>query len=437
MIYWAPFLHFYQPPTQSHSVLKKICKESYRPLLKVLLDNPNAKVTINICGVLTEMLDQHGGEDVIEALRQLAKNHQVEFVDSAKFHAILPLIPKDEAIRQIELNRETNAKYFKEFYKAKGFFPPEMCYSAGVARILNNLGYEWVLISGIACQDTWPINFISEVSYGHSSIIVLYRDDIVSNKISFRNLDAPAFLKELVHLSKLVKGKDAYVITAMDAETFGHHVKNWENIFLDEVFKTISWLKLPSQGKVPISKKRSISALCAKLFPEFKEIPSFDVVTISEIAEKFPVKETKNPKPSSWSTTKDDISRKNYYPLWRDENNPIHALQWEHLNISYELLEQALTYKKVDEETGRFIEYAREDFDKALHSCQFWWANKNRGTWNINLINKGLVLQEETVLNAYKAISIASNSKVIKKSCYNKVMLTRDIADKIRDLLLE
>ena len=108
MIYWAPFLHFYQPPTQFHAILKKVCNESYRPLLKMLLEYPNAKLTINICGVLTEMLNDHGATDILTNIKKLAQNRQIEFVDCAKYHTILPLIPKKEMRRQIELNNKTN-----------------------------------------------------------------------------------------------------------------------------------------------------------------------------------------------------------------------------------------------------------------------------------------------------------------------------------------
>ena len=36
MIIWAPVFHVYQPPTQFPAVLKRICDESYRPLVDLL-----------------------------------------------------------------------------------------------------------------------------------------------------------------------------------------------------------------------------------------------------------------------------------------------------------------------------------------------------------------------------------------------------------------
>ncbi|MBI2940210.1 MAG: hypothetical protein HYY04_07185 [Chloroflexi bacterium] len=112
MIHWALLLHFYQPPTQIPSVLRRICDESYRPLLRVLRDHPRARVTVNVCGCLAEMLHDHGHADVIEGLRALAERGQVELTGTAKFHPILPLIPPTEARHQIVQNRKTNKFFF-------------------------------------------------------------------------------------------------------------------------------------------------------------------------------------------------------------------------------------------------------------------------------------------------------------------------------------
>ena len=77
MIYWAQLLHFYQPPTQVASVLKKICNESYRPLIQVFKDYPHARATVNFNGVLTEMLMDCGHEDIIKGFRGLAEQGQL------------------------------------------------------------------------------------------------------------------------------------------------------------------------------------------------------------------------------------------------------------------------------------------------------------------------------------------------------------------------
>ncbi len=427
MIYWAPFLHFYQPPTQQHAVLKKISNESYRPLFKMLAEHSNAKLTINMCAVLTEALSDHGASDILASIKHLAGKGQIEFVDSAAYHAILPLIPKEEMARQIELNNKINSKYFEDTYKVRGFFPPEMCYSSEVGHFLSTLGYEWVLLSGIACAQSWPLDEINEIAFPKSTLTLFFRDDVISNRVSFRAVDSATFLQDLASLGN--GRKDIYVITAMDAETFGHHIKNWEKIFLGSAFDLIAQAKKAAglrHGKKGPKEEKNIRAQA----PE-----QFEIVTISELLKKFPKKHSKSPRLSSWSSSKEDIAEKIYYPLWKHPKNRIHNLQWEHLSMVFDFVGEAFHVKDDNQETARFYNESRQILDKALHSCQFWWANKGR-MWDINLVNRGLILQEEAIFNAQKAITLSEASEEIERDFYHKVAAARYIADKIRDELI-
>ena len=402
MIYWAPLLHFYQPPTQSHGVLAKICEESYRPLLKVFKEHPESRVTVNMCGVLTEMLNNHDYKDIVAGLRELGERGQVEFIESAKFHAILPLIPEKEARRQIELNRLTNLSFFKNSYKPKGFFLPEMCYSDETASIVRGMGYEWVIVSGIACQGKWPMDYTPTFKLSSGAMKAFFRDDIISNMISFKNIDAVGFVSRI---KELAKGKEnAYIVTAMDAETFGHHISDWEKIFLGAVYEII------------------------------EDSDEIKVINISDLLKIFPAVKTKPPKSSSWSTTNEEIMAGNYYPLWNTPHNSIHRLQWEHMNICLEIFQEAED-KNDNDKSQLFFNTARETLDMALHSCQFWWANKDR-MWNENLINKGLILQEEAIFNAYLSVASSGCKDSEKKKCCKKVIAARYIAGKIRDEIL-
>ena len=83
MTYWAQLLHFYQPPPQTHEILHKVAEESYRPLIEVIRQHPNARLAVNIQGVLTELLLEHGLGDVVLGLKELAEKGQVEFVEAA------------------------------------------------------------------------------------------------------------------------------------------------------------------------------------------------------------------------------------------------------------------------------------------------------------------------------------------------------------------
>lgn len=410
--------------------MDKVCEESYRPLIKVFRDIPSAKVTVNINGVLTEFLRDHGKWDIIRGLVKLAENGQLEFTGSAKYHPILPLIPQDEMKRQITQNNETNRRLLGKIFAPRGFFSPEMCYSREMVEPIIETGHQWLLLSGVACPVEWHFDVIHGVSLDDKSLSVFFRDDILSNKICFHGISAQGFLE---HLSQLKDDReDIYVITAMDAETFGHHIKNWEKIFLEEVYEALEPLEAVKsdvqQLQLLAEEHRDIFGL-----RERGEAREIEVVTISELLDIFPRGSSIEPKPSSWSTSGEDLEAGNPYPLWADPNNQIHQLQWEHMNICIDMVKKAM--ERADNETSKYYaDIARGLMDRALHSDQFWWASR-RPMWDINLINRGLMQQTEALLNAYKAIKTSGTSDEEKQECYYREIAARDLRAKIRDRL--
>jgi alpha-amylase/alpha-mannosidase (GH57 family) len=430
MIYWAPLLHFYQPPTQTTSMLMKISNESYRPLVDVFEEFPNARVTVNINGVLTEMLGQCGYSDVLDKLRKLAGEGRIEFTGSGKYHPVLPLIPTEEMERQIRLNYQTNRRLLGDVYAPRGAFPPEMCYSRDIVDPIIESRHEWIILSGIACPMAWPMDVIHEISSGRDKLAVFFRDDILSNKISFRNIDGPGFIE---HLKRLYNGQgDIYVITAMDAETFGHHIQHWDKLFLAQIFETLE--PMPNHNKT-LHQQKPLAEQHRRLF-EFekdKEDRHISIVTMSQLLDIFPRGNQVEPKPSSWSTSADDIKMQNYYPLWDDKNNQVHQRQWEHLSITMDVARKA--FELADNGTlSQFANIARATLDAALHSDQFWWASK-KPMWDVNMVYRGLNLQREVLLNAYKAISLSNSKPEAKKEYYYKLVAARYLFDQITDML--
>src|SRR5262245_19897563 len=111
-MYWANFVHLYQPPTQTRAIVDKVTRECYRPLVALLSHRPSARLTVNVSGTLAEQLDRYGHRDVVRGLAELAEAGQIEPCGSAMFHPILPLLPEQEIRRQIKLNEQACRKYF-------------------------------------------------------------------------------------------------------------------------------------------------------------------------------------------------------------------------------------------------------------------------------------------------------------------------------------
>jgi alpha-amylase/alpha-mannosidase (GH57 family) len=409
-------------------MLKRICDESYRPLLHVFEEYPNARVTINFNGVLTDMLMDCGHKDVVDGLRSLAENGQLEFTGTGKYHPILPLIPQEEVTRQIDLNMQTNRRFFGKAYAPQGFFPPEMCYSRNILQPIIKSGYRWIILSGIACPAEWPLDIIYRAECDGQEIAVFFRDDVLSNRISFRNVEAKEFIAHLEQWQG--KRENIYVVTAMDAETYGHHIQGWERIFLANVYEELEPWPEPAPD---IQQATVLAGQHISLLTNGEAATKIQMVTLSELLDLFPQSQTIEPRPSSWSTTADDMKVGNYYPLWQDKNNEVHHLQWEHLGICIELVNKALECAD-NEESRHSATIARGLLDRAEHSCQMWWAS-NRPMWDINLIHMGLLDQWRTVVNAYRAINKSGASGETKREYYRRAVAARDIRSKLEDRL--
>ncbi|MEE8473257.1 MAG: hypothetical protein V3S82_08820 [Dehalococcoidia bacterium] len=428
MIYWAQLLHFYQPPTQMPSMLRRICDESYRPLIRVFEEYPHARATINVNGVLTEMLMDCGHSDVIDGLRALAQKGQIEFTGSGMHHPILPLFPRVEIQRQISLNRRTNRHFFGDPYAPKGFFPPEMCYSPKLLSPVAQTGYQWIILSGLACPEEWPVDVIYRAEADDEALTVFFRDDVLSNKIAFQDLGPTEFLADLDQ--KRGDRENIYVVTAMDAETFGHHIQGWERMFLAKVYDE---LEPPLQAYEDVRQAKVLAGQHATLLASSEAAAQVHMVTISELLDLFPQGQVLEPKASSWSTTADDLEADNPYPLWHDRNNHIHSLQWEHLAICIDLVRKAEGCADNDE-SRHSAAIARRLLDRAEHSCQMWWASK-RPMWDINIIHMGLLDQLRVVVNAFRSINKSGADDETKRDSYYRTVAARDIRNKLEDQL--
>ncbi len=350
---WANFLHFYQPPTQKSFWVKKITTESYRRLVQGLLEHPEAKVTININGVLDELLDQNGEHDVLAGLRTLLERGQIELTASAKYHPLLPMLSDEEIVRQIELNNETHKKYFGDAYQPQGFFPPEMAFSKHVAEVVASQGYTWIIVDELSfpgAPKEIDYNAVYNVA-GLNDFHIFFRERSMSYKILSGQMGSG---------NLLIKGlgdrleKDEYLLTAMDGETFGHHRPGLEHLLF-----------------------------------EIYEAKELETALISELPVRFTKRIDTDPLPSTWALMEKDLEKNEPFSRWQDSRNPIHVLQWELTNL-------ALSSVKNANQADPGFQAARVALDRAIHSDQYWWASA-KPWWSLEMIERGAKELRDTV----------------------------------------
>jgi len=393
-VYWAPLWHIYQPPVQTREWLLRITEESYRPIIALYKSHPKAKFTLNINASLTLKLIENGLKDVISGFKELAERGQLEFVSTTAFHALCPLLPEKEIIRQIKLNDKINKKAFGKAYKPTGIWLPEMAYAPHITPAIAKAGYKWISLAGVASNGQWTNKGWHIIRYGNHELKVVFRDDVVSLNIGFGRTDSN-------FVDELAKQKGTYCFTALDGETIGHHVKSMVEgmrINLD---------KIEARDDV-------------------------ESISVGEIFEKFPCLGVVEPHPSSWSTTYEDIQKGNYFPLWLEKHEEpfktVHELAWKHLNLLIDATYLAEKRVNGNVKQRKLFKEARELLDKGEHSCMYWWFNRDKWHRDVVRFLVGLEVQNKAFMKLQQAFK---DEKILEK-----INQAQEIREKIYNRLL-
>lgn len=340
---WINFLHFYQPVNTDAHIIKEATEKSYLRVIKALEEHSHVKFTININGCLFYRWEELGYHDIIERIKKLIDRKQLEITGNATYHPLLPLINETEAKKQILETEAIFKKYFGESFKAKGFFLSEMAYSKKVARLVKNLGYEWLILDEISKSgNLQDIDQEKEYIDKQSDLKIIFRSRKLSNSF------VPKTIKELYE-----KEKKGFFITATDGELYGlRHIDH-----TGEFEKTL-------------------------------KIKNLKTLTVSEYQKIKKIKEYVSPVSSNWESIEVEIKNKKPFFLWHNKKNGVQTNLWRLANLAYQVVEE-----RIDDDN---YVWARWHLVRGLASCTFWWASgkdfsHNFGplAWNPDEIERG------------------------------------------------
>ncbi len=389
---WANFLHIYQPAGQQPDILAAVVAQSYRPILEGIRDHKNIRLTFNINGALLELFDKNKYHDLIDILRKAGEEDRIEFTGSAKYHAFLPFLSPEEITRQIVTNTETLEFYLGKNNKTKGFFPPEMGYDHSLPGIVEELGFEWILLDEIAFSGIpGQVDYSKIYKIINTNLNVYFRERRLSNLIMSAVVRSPETLKQAMS-EDMKSGR--YALTAMDGETFGHHRPGLEKMLID-IFNS----------------------------------PDFDLVKISDLKESYHDVVEIEPVKSTWASSKEDIDKGIQFLSWSDPENPIHLWQ-KHM---YDL---ALTeVQSVPKDHPRY-ELLRQKMDIASSSDHFWWASA-KPWWSLEMVELGAY----RLLDTIRHIPDINKDKLEKALDYYEKIVTTAFnwqrTGKIREMMSE
>src|SRR4030042_1012932 len=351
-MYWANFFHIHQPQSQQPDILEARGAKSYRPILQAIKNQKNVFLSMNVNGALLELFDKHGYQDLIQTLKDLMNEARIEITGCPKYHAFLPLIEKDEIIRQIKLNDETNKCFLGSSYKPKGFFPPEMGYKEELAQIISDLGFQWIILDEIALGgQTGKVDYKKIYKIKKNGLLVFFRERRISNLIMSALVRTPKALEQAM---KKDFSSGRYLLTAMDGETFGHHRPGLQNM-LPELFAASKFQ-----------------------FIKISDIPKY----FNELVEVDPVK-------STWASSPDHIRKNIQFLSWFDPENIIHNWQWE-------LFELVLDAVRSADKKSPDHKQIRSSMDIAMASDHCWWASA-KPWWSLEMIEDGAWRLLETI----------------------------------------
>ena len=367
-MHWINFIHLYQPINQQKDIVEAVVKQSYLPIFRGINSLDNISVSMNITGSLLELFVRDGHTELLDLIRSTVKAGKVELTGSARYHTFLPLVPEKEIKRQIIQNTQVISEILGFSFSPKGFFPPEMGYHPKIDHILQEIGFEWIILDEIAGLE--GSNYPSSqylYTLNDTNIKVFFRNRRVSNLI----MSAVARDTDTIKHALGEEFTKTYLVTGMDGETFGHH-----RLGLDKLF-------------VKILKDKSLGTCSANHF-------------LSNLKEgELPTRKIQA-NPSTWASSIQDIEKGVQFISWKDPQNTIHAKQWEFLDFALDL-----TYKYPTSQSN--YEEVRSKMDKALASDHFWWASA-KPWWSLEMIEDGAYM----LLNVVESMQEIDSATVYK-----------------------
>jgi alpha-amylase/alpha-mannosidase (GH57 family) len=316
-------LHFYQPPTQNLGITQQILDSCYLPLLRLLSQKSNFCLTINLNGSLLSQLQQLQATEFFDLIKELLVSNKIEILNSAIYHPIIPLTPADVVTRQITNNQNLLHNIFG-IKPPQGFFPSELAIDTSSLNIINN---SYIIVDQSSVNTVNPI-----VKYNQKYLLV--NNHPVSELL--RAYPKELLLPVVVDLVDKNCEDSGLLITANDAELFGHHYSERLRILTD---------LLDSKNIKFISASQAISQFGEKS------------ISVDNII------------PSTWQNCQE-------FSLWN--KGYLQKSYLKLLNTGYELIK--------DNADNQALDY----LDRSFSSCYPYWLS-NWPWWHPDLVQSGAI----------------------------------------------
>lgn len=271
--------------------------------------------------------------DCLGLCQKLIDSARIEFVGTAAYYPILPLLPRPAIERQVLLDVSRHRETFAN-WKTLGFVPPEMAFGPELLPILKQIGYEWCCVDDttyVCLNGAPPFDYVPYCAEEK----VLLRSSLWSRMLvsCARNAGSGKQLAlEMIKGAQSWMGdRDGYLFLALDPECFGHHRSGSLEV-LYSFLQTV------------------LSSKNARL------------LTPGRLVASFPSKDDEVP-PGSWRTTSDKFWEGEFFAPWQSRYNNAHSYLWDLTDLAVGAVAKL-----------------QQRLDRSLHAGFYWWEeNSERG----------------------------------------------------------
>ncbi|WP_455382973.1 alpha-amylase/4-alpha-glucanotransferase domain-containing protein [Salinispira pacifica] len=237
-----------QPVGTPDDEVERVYQQSYKPFLRELYNFSEIPITMHYSGTLLSWLQERHSE-FIDVLAEMAGRRQIELLGGAFYDPVLPLVPRADALGQIESLTTLIRKLFGR--RPRGSWITEQVWEPTMASTLKNSGVEYIFLD--------DYHFItggfSETELNHPVIT----EDQGKTLIVFPNshdlrqkmcVDSPE--RVLQYLRNHLCDEEDHVVAAIyDGERYGtwgdsHRIcydEQWLHRFLSLVRDNLDWIE--------------------------------------------------------------------------------------------------------------------------------------------------------------------------------------------------
>lgn len=392
---WVLIPHFYQPPTQSLIVTEQILRSCYLPFLDTLIEHPEVEMSIDLSASLVLQLERIQNHDFFAKIKTLLDRSQIEFLNSAIFHPILPLTPQNVVLRQVK-ESTTVLERFTGVTPVPGFFPPELAIDQKVFNLLKNNGMDFVIVDESSANPNFDLNKIPDNS--------VYKLDKSMLLVSSRALSEllrsyPTELRANNLTEFIEKQKTGLLICATDAEVFGHHYSERLGL-LKDLFQSNKFKFIKATSAISTPSFRTIRP--GRTGPESTWIPgqARDDITAS-----------------SWQTSQADLKSGVPFAMWNNPKNPLQQKYQLLAEMAYKVLLKTESETTI-ENISHQVHSAQHYFDQGISSCHSYWLS-NTPWWHPDMVELGA----GNLIRSIRSLPVPTEEKQQAENFFHNFMM--------------